>query len=79
MNDDATLQHVTSADGTTLAYERHGDGPAVVLIGGAAVDRRANAEPTAPRDAVSARERRVISGTVRETSGAEPEAEEIAA
>ena len=43
MNDDATLQHVTSADGTTLAYERHGDGPAVILIGGAAVDRRANA------------------------------------
>ena len=43
MNDDATLQHVTSADGTTLAYERHGDGPALVLICGAAVDRRANA------------------------------------
>jgi pimeloyl-ACP methyl ester carboxylesterase len=43
MNDDATLQYVASADGTTLAYERHGDGPAVILVGGAAVDRRASA------------------------------------
>lgn len=34
-----TLEHVTSADGTRIAYERTGSGPAVVLIGGAFNDR----------------------------------------
>ena len=32
-----------SKDGTTIAYERHGSGPAVVLVGGGAVDRAENA------------------------------------
>jgi len=34
-----TLEHVTSADGTQIAFERTGSGPAVVLIGGAFNDR----------------------------------------
>lgn len=34
-----TLEHVTSADGTPIAFERTGSGPAVVLIGGAFNDR----------------------------------------
>lgn len=37
------MQHVTSADGTPIAYDRTGEGPAVVLVGGAFGDRR---EPT---------------------------------
>ncbi|MEV0721210.1 alpha/beta fold hydrolase [Micromonospora purpureochromogenes] len=38
---DATLAvgTVCSADGTTIAYERSGDGPAIVLVGGAFNDR----------------------------------------
>jgi pimeloyl-ACP methyl ester carboxylesterase len=38
-----TLQTVTSADGTTIAYDRLGSGPAVVLVCGGSVDRGANA------------------------------------
>ena len=38
-----TLQTVTSADGTTIAYEKLGYGPAVVLVCGGSVDRRSNA------------------------------------
>ena len=38
-----TLQTVTSADGTTIAYDRLGDGPAVVLVSGGSTDRMANA------------------------------------
>jgi pimeloyl-ACP methyl ester carboxylesterase len=34
---------VTSKDGTSIAYERIGSGPAVILVGGAAVDRSENA------------------------------------
>jgi alpha-beta hydrolase superfamily lysophospholipase len=37
------MERVTSKDGTPIAYERHGDGPAVVLVGGAAVTRAENA------------------------------------
>lgn len=37
------MEKVTSKDGTTLAYDRLGDGPAVVLVGGGSVDRTANA------------------------------------
>ena len=33
------LDHVTSADGTPIAFERSGTGPAIVLIGGAFNDR----------------------------------------
>ena len=31
-----TLQRVTSADGTSIAIERQGDGPPIVLVGGVA-------------------------------------------
>jgi pimeloyl-ACP methyl ester carboxylesterase len=31
---------VTSRDGTTIAYDRHGDGPVVILVNGALGDRR---------------------------------------
>ena len=39
----STLQTVTSADGTTIAYEKLGSGPAVVLVCGGSVDRGSNA------------------------------------
>lgn len=29
------MDHATSADGTPIAFERHGDGPPVVIVGGA--------------------------------------------
>ncbi|MGW5364796.1 alpha/beta fold hydrolase [Actinopolymorpha pittospori] len=34
-----TLETVTSSDGTTIAFERYGEGPPVILIGGACNDR----------------------------------------
>jgi pimeloyl-ACP methyl ester carboxylesterase len=37
------VQQVTSKDGTKLAVERVGEGPAIVLVGGAFVDRSENA------------------------------------
>ena len=37
-----TLERVTSADGTTIAYERSGQGPAIVLLPGGSVDRHSN-------------------------------------
>ena len=37
------MHRVTSKDGTSIAYDRQGSGPAVVLVGGAAVDRSENA------------------------------------
>lgn len=37
------MEKVTSADGTAIAYDRLGDGPAVVLVCGSSVDRVANA------------------------------------
>lgn len=40
------METVTSADGTTLAYDRTGDGPPIVLVGGATSDR-AGATPLA--------------------------------
>jgi pimeloyl-ACP methyl ester carboxylesterase len=44
MNDrTATLSHVTSRDGTRIAFERLGSGPAVVLVCGGSVDRTSNA------------------------------------
>ena len=39
MNQNATLATVTSRDGTTIAYERTGSGPAVVLVCGGSTDR----------------------------------------
>ncbi len=38
-----TLQHVTSKDGTPIAVEIAGSGPAVVLVSGGSVDRGSNA------------------------------------
>ena len=38
-----TLQYATSKDGTTIAYDRLGTGPAVVLVSGGSVDRSSNA------------------------------------
>ncbi len=37
------MDQVTSKDGTSIAYERQGSGPAVILVGGAFVDRSENA------------------------------------
>jgi hypothetical protein len=37
------MPHVTSKDGTSIAYERSGQGPAVVLVGGALDDGAENA------------------------------------
>jgi pimeloyl-ACP methyl ester carboxylesterase len=40
------MDHVTSKDGTSIAFDRQGSGPAVILVGGAFVDRSEN-EPLA--------------------------------
>ena len=37
------MDHVRSADGTQVAFDRSGDGPPLILIGGALSDRRAAA------------------------------------
>jgi pimeloyl-ACP methyl ester carboxylesterase len=37
------MDRVTSKDGTSIAYDRSGTGPAVILVGGAFVDRSENA------------------------------------
>jgi pimeloyl-ACP methyl ester carboxylesterase len=39
-----TMETVASRDGTTIAYDRRGDGPPVVIVGGALSDRRAAGE-----------------------------------
>lgn len=39
---DPSLHQVTSADGTQISYERHGDGPVVVLVAQALSDLRDN-------------------------------------
>ena len=41
------MSHVTSKDGTRIAYEEGGDGPAVLLVGGGLDDGSENA-PLAP-------------------------------
>jgi len=46
------METVRSKDGTTIAYDRRGHGPPVVLVGGALSDRRG---ATAIADALSAR------------------------
>jgi pimeloyl-ACP methyl ester carboxylesterase len=45
---DATLGTVTSADGTTIAYDRLGAGPPLITVAGASCDR-ARMRPTAER------------------------------
>ncbi len=37
------MDSVTSEDGTSIAYDRSGEGPAVVLVSGGSVDRSSNA------------------------------------
>jgi pimeloyl-ACP methyl ester carboxylesterase len=37
------METVTSKDGTTIAYDRLGDGPPVILVSGGSVDRMSNA------------------------------------
>ncbi|MEA2621212.1 MAG: hypothetical protein QOH61_122 [Chloroflexota bacterium] len=37
------MERVTSGDGTSIAYDRLGEGPAVVLVSGGSVDRSSNA------------------------------------
>jgi pimeloyl-ACP methyl ester carboxylesterase len=39
----STLNHVTSKDGTKIAFDRLGSGPAVILVCGGSVDRWSNA------------------------------------
>src|SRR5262245_24884155 len=39
----STLERVASADGTTIAYDRLGAGPPVILICGGSTDRGSNA------------------------------------
>src|SRR5918996_1914027 len=41
--EELSMDRVTSRDGTTIAYDRLGDGPPVVLICGGSTDRMANA------------------------------------
>jgi pimeloyl-ACP methyl ester carboxylesterase len=38
-----TLQRVTSKDGTSIAFDRLGDGPPIILVCGGSVDRMSNA------------------------------------
>lgn len=38
------MEHVTSADGTTIAYDRLGAGAPLILVSGATADRRADAQ-----------------------------------
>ena len=38
-----TLNHVTSKDGTVIAFDRLGDGPPVILVCGGSTDRMSNA------------------------------------
>ena len=37
------MEQVTSKDGTTIAFDRMGDGPPVILVSGGSTDRSANA------------------------------------
>ena len=43
MSSNTTLEYVISKDGTTIAFDRIGNGPPVVLVSGGSVDRSSNA------------------------------------
>jgi pimeloyl-ACP methyl ester carboxylesterase len=43
MSSNTTLEYVNSKDGTTIAFDRLGDGPPVILVSGGSVDRSSNA------------------------------------
>ena len=56
-----SMETTTSADGTTIAFDRYGQGPALILVGGALSDRGAAAglaAKLAPRFTVVAFDRR---------------------
>jgi pimeloyl-ACP methyl ester carboxylesterase len=60
------MEHVTSRDGTPIAFDRSGEGPPIVLVGGALADRSAAAELAAhlaPRFTVIAFDRRGRGGS----------------
>ena len=42
-NEEISMETATSTDGTTIAFDRLGDGPPVILVCGASTDRSANA------------------------------------
>ncbi len=42
------MEKVTSADGTTVSYERYGDGPPLVLVHGSFSDHATNWEHVKP-------------------------------
>jgi hypothetical protein len=50
---------VTSRDGTRIAFDRMGDGPAVILVGGATMVRQGNGA-LAVRRSVGARGRAIV-------------------
>lgn len=54
------IQRVTSADGTSIAFEREGNGPPLILVGGAFCDRHARASGS-PLAALLASEFTVLS------------------
>src|SRR5918992_1022822 len=61
------MNRVTSADGTSIAFERLGDGPPLIVVGGATCDRgrmREVSERLARRFAVINYDRRGRGGTV---------------
>jgi hypothetical protein len=51
------MEPVTSNDGTTIAFDRIGEGPPVVLVSGGSTDRTANAPLAALLAATSPRVR----------------------
>jgi pimeloyl-ACP methyl ester carboxylesterase len=60
------MEHVTSRDGTPIAFDRSGEGPPIVLVGGALADRSAAAElaaQLAPRFTAVAFDRRGRGGS----------------
>ena len=47
-NQERVTNHVISRDGTTIAYERSGTGPAVILVDGALCSRAFGPSPRSP-------------------------------
>jgi len=57
----AAVRSVTSKDGTSIAYDRQGEGPPLILVGGALSDRAGSAplaDLLAPRFTVISFDRR---------------------
>ena len=62
------MSHVISKDGTTIAYERSGNGPALILVDGALCSRAFG--PTAKLGALLARHFTVYSTTAADAERA---------